>query len=785
MAAKALKAKDIARPAFKLGTRRDGDIFALSSHKRAREALEFGLCMKDPGFNIFVLGPDRSGRMTATLDYMRDHLACMPRPFDWIYLNNFRRSHRPKPYRLPAGVGRTFRDRMAALIPQLREALAGAFGGEKYQTEIRAQGDEAQAGVRAELEALQAEAQQVGLDLAQTPQGFMVVARGPDGNPAALDTLPPAQRQLLEAKASEIAQRLQDINRRAAVAQGELAKRLVDLNRQVADTAVGALLDELQKEYAGYRGLARWLVELREDIVDNLIGFLPRPPDNPMPMVEPPERRYAVNLLVDHGDNETPGVVLEANPTYENLFGRIEYRSVQGGMDTDFSMIRAGALHRANGGILVLRADDLARHPSSWAFLKGALRDGQIQVDEPHRANAVPVAGAPRPKAIPLDLKVVVVGSPHWYYTFYSADPEFQTYFKVKADIDNDMDATARNVSVYAGLIRDRAKDLHGIPCDDSAVKRMLGMAARWAGHRKKLTAQFEFVEDVLTEAAELARNDKAKKISDAVIGEALRQRRRRNARIEDRMHESISDGTLMIDTRGTAVGQINGLTVRNLGDHQYGSPSRITARATPGREGVVNIERYVSMSGPIQQKGVMVLQGFIAGHFARRFPLSFNSSITFEQNYGGVEGDSASMAELLAVLSDLSGIPLRQDLAITGSVNQVGETQAIGGAAFKIEGFFRACTDAGALTGDQGVVIPATNAANVILRDPVVEAIEKGRFHIWSVKNIEEAIELFTGVKAGRQRQDGSYQPGTVYARVMEQLEAFDVILKERAAGV
>jgi len=785
MAAKALKAKDVSRPAFKLGTRRDGDIFALSSHKRAREALEFGLCMKDPGFNIFVLGPDRSGRMTATLDYMRDHLACMPRPYDWIYLNNFRRTHRPKPYRLPAGVGRVFRDRMTALIPQLREALASAFGGEKYQTEIRAQGEEAQSGIRAELEALQAEAQQHGLDVAQTEQGLMVVARGPDGNPAALDSLPPAQRQLLESKAAEIAQRLQDINRRAAMAQGDLAKSLVDLNRQVADTAVGALLDELQKEYSGYRGLARWLVELREDIVDNLIGFLPRPPDGPMPAVEPPERRYAVNLLVDHSDNETPGVVLEANPTYENLFGRIEYRSVQGGMDTDFSMIRAGALHRANGGILVLRADDLARHPSSWAFLKGALRDSQIQVDEPHRANAVPVAGAPRPKAIPLDLKVVVVGSPHWYYTFYSVDPEFQTYFKVKADIDNDMDATARNLSVYAGLIRARAKELHGIPCDDSGVKRMLGMAARWAGHRKKLTAQFEFVEDVLTEAAEIARNNKAKKIDNAAIGEALRQRRRRNARIEDRMHESISDGTLMIDTQGTAVGQINGLTVRDLGDHQYGSPSRITARATPGREGVVNIERYVSMSGPIQQKGVMVLQGFIAGHFARRFPLSFNSSITFEQNYGGVEGDSASMAELLAVLSDLSGIPLRQDLAITGSVNQVGETQAIGGAAFKIEGFFRACTDAGALTGDQGVVIPATNAANVILRDPVVEAIEKGRFHIWSVKNIEEAIELFTGVKAGRQRQDGSYQPGTVYARVMEQLEAFDVILKERATGV
>ncbi|MCG8544622.1 MAG: AAA family ATPase [Alphaproteobacteria bacterium] len=782
MSAKALKAKNVAPPSFAFGARRTGDVFSLSSHKRARDALAFGLCMGDPGFNIFVLGPDRSGRMSATLGYLRSHVTCLPRPHDWVYLNNFRRSHRPKPYRLPGGVGRSFRDRMAALVPQLRDALVGAFGGEGYQSEVRARSEAAQNAIGGEMDSLRSQAQQHGLDVLQTAQGMMIVSAGADGNSVPVESLPAAQREALQPKATAIAEALQDVTRRAARVQADLANRLVDLNRQVADNAIGTLLDDLQREYSGHRGLARWLVELRNDIIDNFHAFLPRAADAPAPTLEPPERRYAVNLLVDHSDDEIPGVVLEANPTYENLFGQIEYRAAQGGMETDFSLIRAGALHRANGGILVLRAEALARHAESWAFLKGALRDGKIQLEERHRANAVPIASAPRPKPVPLEVKVIIVGSPHWYYTFFSVDPEFQTYFKVKADIDGELDAVRANLNVYAGLIRDRAQSRHGATCDDTSIAKLLGVASRWAGHRRKITAQFEQVDDVLSEAAQIAQANGAPAITAKEIDAALRQRRDRNARIEDRMHESIADGTVMIDTTGVDVGQINGLTVRDLGDHRFGAPSRITARATPGRQGVVNIERAVEMSGPIQQKGVMVLQGFIAGHFARRFPLSFNSSITFEQSYGGVEGDSASMAELLAILSDLSGVPLRQDIAITGSVNQRGEAQAVGGVPHKIEGFYRTCVDSGKLTGSQGVVIPAANEANVILLDPLLADIEAGRFHVWSVKRIEDAIELFTGMKPGRQRADGSYSPDSVYGRVMQQLETFDEILRERA---
>ncbi len=784
MSAKALTAKDLRRPTFAPGSAKEGDVFAFSSHQRAREALEFGLCMKDPGFNIFVLGPDRSGRMTATLEYLAEHLSCQPRPSDWVYLNNFRRRHRPKPYRLPAGTGRAFRDRMTLLVAQLREALGQAFTGDDYQKELRERSERLNREIQQQLEALANEARMHGLNLVQTPQGMVVAAQDAAGNPVALDTLPESERKSKQEKASDIGERLQEIHRHAAKLQGEFAKQMIELNQSVADHAVGALLDDVQSVYSGHRGLARWLTELRNDILENLQIFMPANPNQPPMAIEPPERRYAVNLLVDHGDNPVPNVVLEANPTYENLFGKIEYRPFQGGMDTDFSMIRAGALHRANGGILVLRAEALAQHLHSWTFLKGALRDGVIQLEELHRAQSVPIAGAPRPKAIPLDVKVVIVGSPHWYYTFFSADPEFQTYFKVKADIDANMDATAGNIKCYAGLIRSHVAAHDGMRCDDSAVVRLLGTASRWAAHRRKLTAQFELTRDVLTEAVQLARFAGETIITADIVLEALVQRRRRNARMEDGVHEQIADGTVMIDTTGKAIGQINGLTVRDVGDHRFGGPSRITARATPGREGVVNIERDVAMSGPIQQKGVMVLHGFIAGHFARRFPVSFNSSITFEQNYGGVEGDSASMAELLVVLSDLAAVPLRQDIAITGSVNQRGETQAVGGVQYKIEGFYRACQSSGALTGTQGVVIPAANAAHVILRDPVVEAVANGQFHVWAVKNIEEAIELFTGIKAGRQRADGGYPSDTVYGMVMEQLERFDQILKERASA-
>ncbi len=779
MTARKLEADDVALPVIALGDGATDGVFSLSSHSRAREALEFGLNVNDPGFNVFVVGEDRSGRMTATIQYLESFVAGGAPADDWVYLNNFQHSYRPTPLALPTGGGRRFRDRMNGLVRQLREGLATAFGGEGFQAEVEAEGGKLQQAVNTEIQALRELARGQGLDIMQSQQGPSIVSVDEEGKPMPTESLSAEEREHRQEAARDIGEKLAAINRRAAEQQAELGARMAELYRQTADNAIAPLFDAVQEELGGYTGVTRWLVEMREDVLENLQLFGLDGEEGKRR--EKPEDRYAINLFVDHQDDKDPGVLLEPNPTYENLFGRIEYRPAEGGLSTDFSMIRSGSIHRANGGILVLRAEALAKNPMSWEFLKAALRDKVIRIEELQRAGSMPLAGAPQPAPIPLNVKVVIVGAPHWYYTFFSVDPDFQTYFKIKADIDADMDVTPENVASYAALIRRIAQDHRGFDCDAAAVQRLLGIAARWAAHREKLTARFEIIEDVVTEAVELADSAGQKTLTLDMVRKATENRRRRNSRVEDRMQESILKGSVMIATDGRTVGQVNALTVRDMGDHAFGGPSRITARASVGRMGMINIERYVSLGGPIQQKGVMVLQGFLSGHFARRFPLSFDCSITFEQNYGGVEGDSASLAELLTVLSDLSGLPLRQDLAITGSINQRGDAQAIGGAHHKIEGFFRTCQENGALTGNQGVVVPVSNEKNLVLRDDVAQAVAAGTFHIWSVATIDEAAELFMDMPAGVADADGGFPVDTIYGRVMAQLEAFDRALYER----
>jgi len=782
MPLRTLTMEEVGLPDFDPGDRQDGSPFDLSSHSRAREALETGLAMRDPGFNVFVVGEDRSGRMTETLAYLTKALKDRPIPDDWVYLNNFRRSHRPRPVRLPPGVGRTFRDAMARTIPSLRDALVQAFGGEEFQESVERAGEQVRDTVNAEIEALRQEAREARMTIVQTPQGMMIAALNEEDKPVGIETLEEDRRSEVQEKAQEFGSRLADIMRRMAELQSELADDVIQMRRQAADLAVGAMIDPLLARFGKYTGLNRWLISMREDVLDNLILFQPAAPSAPGMQTEPkepPERRYAVNLLVDHGDEKICTPVVEANPTYENLFGRIEYRSTGGYLDTDFSLIRAGALHKANGGILVLRAEAIGAHPLTWNFLKGALRDGQITIEEPHRQGGAQITGAPSPKPIPLDVKVVIVGAPRWYYAFFSVDPEFRAHFKIKADIDPDMEATAENLDILAGIIRSAAHSDGAAGIVDEAVARLLSQCSRWAGDRTRLTAQVEALQDLLSEARHLAGAENPV-IGKAHIEAAIAHRRRRNARIEDRSQEQVQEGAILIDTSGAVAGQVNGLTVRDVGDHAFGGASRITARASIGRLGVINIERHVAMAGPIQQKGAMVLQGYLTGVFARTMPVSFNCSITFEQNYGGVEGDSASLAELVAILSDLSGLPVRQDLAITGSVNQRGLAQVIGGAHQKIEGFFRTCRERG-LTGSQGVIVPNANERHLVLRQDVRDAVAEGRFHIYSVASIEEAAALFMGVPAGEPDADGAFPPESIFGRVQKTLQRFDATLAAR----
>jgi predicted ATP-dependent protease len=775
--ARELSADEVRLPPFTTGTADGADVFSLSSHRRAREALEFGLSVPEPGFHIFVVGEDRSGRMTATLDFLEAAIKSRPVPADWVYLNNFRDAHNPLPFSLPAGTGRQLQKRLAQLVAQLADAIRHTLTSDDYETQLRAAAEQLRTDVQHRVDTLREEAHEHGLDVVDTPQGSMVAALAADPAPGTTKE----QRAALVEAGQRFADRLADIKRWAIKERGVLAAQVDRLNHQLTDLAIGPLIDGLTAEFPDHPGLAVWFAALRQDVVENLDLFRAPAGDAAEPL-EPPERRYSVNLLVDNTDAPHSPIVLEANPTYENLFGRLEYRQVaSGGLQTDFTLVRAGALHRANGGMLVLRAESLARNAATWEFLKGALRDRMIRIEEPSRTAMLPVAGAPQPDPIPLAVKVVIVGAPRWYAAFFSVDPEFETYFKIKAEIDDRMAATPDNLAIYAKRIRDRVGTHEGASCDDTAIARLLTVAARWADQRDKLTARFELIDDLVDEAVMLAPPGKIRLITSDTVTDALQNRLQRNGLIEDRVREMIARGVITIDTEGAVVGQVNALTVREAHDHTFGAPSRVTARASIGRLGVSNIERDVELGGPIQQKGVLVLQGFLAGRFARRIPLSFNCSITFEQSYGGVEGDSASMAELVAVLSDLAGVPLRQDVAVTGSVDQRGRAQPVGGIRHKIEGFFRTCQAAGRLSGSQGVVIPVSNRLNVVPHDDVADAVADGQFHIWEADTVDQVIELMTGMPAGIAGPNGEYPPDTIYGRVMAQLLAFDQALEAR----
>ncbi|MEQ8831172.1 MAG: AAA family ATPase [Alphaproteobacteria bacterium] len=782
MPARPVKADKVGIPRFKWKARKQAQIFDLSSHERARDALEFGLQTKEPGFNVFVLGPDRAGRMTETLNYIRQTLDGRPPAPDWVYLNNFKRTHRPKPYRLPAGTGRRLRDALEGFVAGLRAALKQTFEGDRYQEDVKSAQQRAAAEAEGAMAQLRADAADQGLGIFQGEHGPVIAPADANGGPVGFDTIPPEERETKTRAAQAIAERLNAINAKAAKDRAALVDRVADITRDAARDTCKTLMQPLIESFGGY-GLNRWFVELEQDILDNLRAFGPAQDMKGRPnTAEPPERRYAVNLLVDNGDLTHPPIVLESTPSYGHLFGRIEYRPGQTHLETDFTLIRAGALHRANGGVLVLRADALAADPLAWPALVGALRDGQVRIEEPHRQGALPVIGAPSPKAIDLDLKVVIVGTPAIYYGGYSRSPDFQTLFKVKADIAQDMPANAANLALYGTVLRDRVKGCTGRGIDDGAVGYLLGMATRWNGDRTRLSAQIERLDDIVIEAS--ARNPGKKKLTEADLVAAHAAQLRRNDRIEGHSQDMIERGTVMIATEGEVTGQINALTVRDMGDHAYGGPSRVTARASVGRHGVLNIERQVDMGGPIQQKGAMVLQGYLSGLFARTAPLSFNCSITFEQNYGGVEGDSASLAELIAVLSDLGGVPLRQDLAITGSVNQRGESQAVGGVHHKVEGFFKACRRRG-LTGSQGVLVPLANADSLVVDDETAAAIRDGKFHLYTIRHVDEALELFSGLKAGKPNASGTYPEDTFYGRVQRQLQGFDNALFRREAAL
>jgi lon-related putative ATP-dependent protease len=769
-----------------LGFETTADLPELEGHvgqDRALAAISFGLGVEATGYNIFAAGITGTGRNYAVLSHAKTAAAKQPTPDDWCYVYNFRDPRHPVALRIPSGLGPQFAKGIEDLINACRQEIPRAFESEAYEDrKEKATGDiQAQRGRL--LQALDEEARQAGFVIQPTPMGLVTVPIV-DGKPMSreqFEGLPDENRRELNGKMEQLHERVQEVLGQARQIEREARRRVEELDREVAMAAVGDRFKELKDRYKSNQPVVRHVEGLAEDVVAHQADFRTAA-DQPGPdglIVEGVPTRYRVNVLVTHEDGDGAPVVQENSPSYYNLLGRLEYRPGGGAAITDHMLIKPGAVHRANGGYLILQALDVLTTPFAWDALKRALRSQEVSIENIGEQWTPIPATTLRPEPIPLDLKVIMIGSPLLYFLLYNYDEDFGKLFKVKADFDVDMKADADACRGYATFIATYCRR-HGLgPLTKEAVADLIDYGRRVAEDQERLSTRFAEVADVLVQADFWAGDAKADVITAEHVVQALDQKEYRVGRLEERVLDLIRRGDLVVDVAGAKLGQVNGLAVLDLGDHVFGRPARITAQVTPGRAGVVNIEREARLSGQIHQKAVMILSGYLTGAYGADSPLSLSASIAFEQSYGPVEGDSASCAELYAILSSLAGVPIHQGIAVTGSVDQYGNVQVIGGANYKIEGFYTACKMKG-LTGEQGVIIPRLNVKNLMLKPEVVEAVTEGKFHIWGVSTVDEGIEVLTGLRAGSPNEPDSVH-GRVSARLKEFAEALQGSRDER----
>ncbi len=749
---------------------------------RAVEALQFGLGIHTPGYNLFVTGTPGSGRVTAVLDQLGRWSARRAVPSDWVYVNNFQTSSQPAAIALPPGRGTEFAADMDSFIETVRRDLDRAFESDAYQEHRReqiAEINEQRQGLRRELDAFAAER---GFALQATPFGVAVVPMKDDQplSPEELEHLPGDRRAALERAGTEIQEHLQLHAHQLRLLEKEAAEKLADLDRSVVMAAVAPQVAGLREKYSDQEAVLAHLSSLELDIPHHLAALRRR--EHPeedgsaelMQELRPSDdgARYRVNVLVDNRTLQAAPVVVERNPTYYNLFGRVEYHSKFGSLVTDFSHIRPGSLHRANGGVLVLEAIDVLRNPFSWEALKRALRSAEVAVENLTEQLVLVPTPTLRPEPIPLDVKVVMVGAPALYRLLQAVDEDVRELFKVRADFAPDMDWDPQHVLDYAAFISRRVREAGLVHFDRGAVARVVEWGARLRDHRGKLSTRLLDISDLVDEASYWAVAGGHPVVEAEDVDQAVARRRYRSDLIEERVRELIRERVLVVETVGARVGCVNGLSVIDLGDHRFGQPTRISARVSPGPGTLQSVEREINLSGPIHSKGFLILSGYLAGKYAQRWPLALRASLTFEQAYDEVDGDSASSAELYALLSALSGIPIRQGIAVTGSIDQGGAVQAVGGVNEKIEGFYAVC-EAQGLTGDQGVLIPTANQANLMLSANVVEAVARHEFHVWTVSTVDEGLELLTGVASG-DRVEGEFAMGTVHRAVEDRLRTY-----------
>jgi len=741
---------------------------------RAVTAIEFGLSFKDDNFNIFVLGDPGTGRSSTIRKLVRGRAADEPVPSDWCYVLSFADASRPRALQLPAGRGRELQKKVEQLVARLAEEIPKVFESKEYEEQKGRITGEYQEKHRQLFQRLEQHANSEGFLLQRSVSGLVLVPTQ-NGEPLSqqeFEALAAEERKALDQKGEALQERLNEVLRKVRDGEKEMREAIAAMEKKVMLFAIGHLFDELEEDFSGFAPVLDHFAACKKDLVERIDEF--RPSQGPQISIpglaggtqEPSFERYLVNLFIDNSELDGAPVIYEANPTYFNLFGRIEHTIQMGNATTNFTMIKPGALHRAIGGYLILDCREVLLNPFSYEALKRSIRNHEIKIEDMAEQFRLLATVSLKPEPIPLDCKIILIGTPLLYYLLYQYDQDFRKYFKVKADFDRMMKNTWENVQQYARFIASKCEEEGILPFDRGGVARVVEYSARLIEDKGKLSSRFLDIADLLREAAFYARRKDLDRVGAEHVDLAVEARIYRSNKAEERIRELLEDGTLLVDTDGAVVGQVNGLSVYLLGDYSFGKPSRVTVRTYLGKGGVVNVEREAKLSGPIHDKGVLILTGFLGDRFAQDKPLALAASICFEQSYGGIDGDSASSAELYALLSSLSGVPLRQGIAVTGSVNQRGQVQPIGGVNEKIEGFFALCKVRG-LTGEQGVVIPIQNVRNLLLKEEVREAVAAGRFHLWAVGTVDEGIEILTGMPAGQRQDDGAWPEGTISARV------------------
>lgn len=744
---------------------------------RALEAIRFGLGMQKEGYNLYVLGPPGVGKFTAVNQYLQSMARRGPVPPDWCYANNFKDASKPVRLQLPPGRGVILRKDMQHLVEDLKTAIPQAFDTDEYKARIQQIETELQKQQEDVFRELREEAKGKDIKLYQGAEGFSFVpiVNGEEITPEIFEDLNKTQQDTIEAANKILREQLRDILQKIIPAwRKEAREKFMAVNHEVTMEAVGLYIETLSKKYDDLPQMLNYLSDVQADIIAHAIDF--RPADATPGMAQNPQNslsRYEINVMLDNSETSGMPVVYEEHPSYGNLLGRIENKAYMGMLTTDFTLIKPGALHKANGGYLVLEVRKLLMQPYAWEGLKQALYSRELRIESLERALSLASTISLEPESIPLDVKVVLLGDRMLYYMLYAHDPDFAELFKVPADFEAQLERNPDNDFLYARMIATMARKEDLLPFDKTAVAAVIRQSMRLVADSEKLSTHMGSISDLLNEASYWATQAGRSVATEDDVHKVIKTQIGRIDRVRDRVQEGIIRGQVMIDTTGEVVGQVNGLSVLQLGNFSFGQPSRITATTRLGDGRLIDIARESDMGGPTHTKGVFTLSSFLGARFGQKAPLSLTASLAFEQSYGGVDGDSATLAELCVLFSSLSGAAIKQCFAITGSMNQHGRAQVIGGVNEKIEGFFDICVARG-LSGKQGVLIPARNVPNLLLRPDVTDAIEQGQFSIYPIEHVDQAVELLTGITAGKADEQGQFPPDTINGRVQARLEQY-----------